>query len=151
MASWIKNNIDVRKNPNSYLISDYATAFILRGVTDLNTTADRTSNMNNDEWKKMQIVIHELFTQKINNQTYWNISTIKKKTQSDTLYIVISKRTCWWASKNDSLSIRYLPLPEEYTFKDYCSQIDNKFHDANGFQEVFRNTENVIYLYTRME
>src|SRR5713226_9737220 len=67
MANWLKDNVNVKKFPNALAISDYGTSYMIRGITDLNTTADRLPNMSNADWENMQKTIQNIFSQRINS------------------------------------------------------------------------------------
>jgi hypothetical protein len=148
--NWLRTNIDLKKNPDSYAISDYATAFMIRGMTDLNTTADRHPLMSMKSWKMMQDKIKTIFSQKINATTYRTINLIQKETQSSDIYLVLSTRTCWWIQQDDPLAIRYLPLPNAYTFTDYCSDIDGRLQSASYLKLIFHNNNIAIYKYVQV-
>jgi hypothetical protein len=147
--NWFRTNIDIKKNPDSYAISDYATAFMIRGMTDLNTTANRHPQMSVQNWKVMQDKTKTIFSRKINETTYRTINMIQKETQSSDIYVVLSKRTCWWIQQNNSLAIRYLPLPDTYTFTNYCSDIDGRLHSASELKLIFHNNDIAIYKYAQ--
>jgi len=148
--NWFRTNIDIKKNPDSYAISDYATAFMIRGMTDLNTTADRHPQMSVENWRVMQDKIKTIYSRKINATTYRTINMIQKETQSSDIYLVLSKRTCWWIQQNDPLSVRYLPLPDAYTFTAYCSDIDRRLQSASELKLIFHNDDIAIYKYMQV-
>lgn len=146
-ASWLRDQVDVNKSPNSYIISDHATAHIIRGITGLNTTAGRHPDISAEDWVNIQNSIKSIFSPSINPRINDLIDAIENKTKSTDIYIVLSKRTCWWAVQLNVDSIRFMPLPSSHTWNTTCSSTDNKLQKVFGNDVIFRNDDVAIYVY----
>lgn len=136
-----------KKNPNSYVMSDYATSYIFRGMTGMNTSANRHPEMTAQEWRVMQSDIKNLFQQRVNDTSFENLNKIANEVEASHVYLILSKRTCWWLTQNEVLTIRYLPLPMDYTFEAYCAHVANKFESSTAFHLIYKNPGVRIYEY----
>jgi len=145
-GQWLRTNINIKQFPNSYLISDYATSNIMRGLTGLNSTAGRHPNISPERWNALQESVKTVFSSPVGNHTYTTLDTIRKDTQSNDLYLVFSSRTCWWINQQDVNAIRYLPMPSSYTIRNYCPQVETMALDYK-FTPIFQNAEVIIFKY----
>lgn len=150
-AKWLKDHVDVSKSPNSYIVSDHATSHIIRGMTGLNTTAGRHPNIGIEEWRNVQYTIKTMFSQMNSDIVSPVINSIKNDTQANEIYIVLSKRTCWWAAQPNTETIRFMPLSSAYVWENYCFLIDEKLQDVLGIDVIFRNKDVAIYAYNQFK
>jgi hypothetical protein len=135
------------EDKNTELISDYASSYIMRGMTGLNTSASRHPTMTVGDWKNMQEDIRNVFGQRLNETSYKTLDKMVRDVAASTVYLMLSKRTCWWLTQENLESIRFLPLPNDYTFEAYCTHIANKFDSSNAFQSIYENEGVRIYKY----
>lgn len=146
-STYFHHLINLKQNPNAYVISDYGTSYIVRGMTGMNTSASRHPAMNMNNWKMMQVDIKKLFSQKLDHRTSITLNKIAKEVEASNVYLVISKRTCWWLDQKSVEIIRYLPLPKDYTYEAYCAYIANKFDSSSSFSPVYKNSGIRVYEY----
>lgn len=144
-ANWLRNHADVRKSPNAFIISDHATSQIFRGMTGLNSSAGRHPDIDIKEWKTLQVGIEESLSPTDYTNLNKVIGSLRNDTQVEEVYIVLSKRTCWWSSQPNIESIRFMPLPGTFSWEDYCSNVDEKLRDKLEADLLFRNDDVVIY------
>jgi hypothetical protein len=147
-SNWLRSHVDVVKNPNALVMSDPATSQIVRGMTGLNSTASRHPSVSIQGWQTLQLNIKELLSPTSSGETEKVIGSVRNGTQATDVYIVLSKRTCWWSSQPSLGSIRFMPMPGVYSWEYYCSLVDDKFKNALVAEEIYRNKDVTIYSYT---
>jgi hypothetical protein len=146
-AVYLSNTVDLKNNPNAYVVSDYSTSYLFRGMTGMNTSASRPPDVSIANWKIMQEDIKKLFGQSLRDSSFENLNNLSHVVDASSVYLVLSKRTCWWVEQKDVRAERHLPLPGGYTFEAYCLYIAKKFDSSPFFHKVYVNNGVRIYEY----